>query len=140
VFGNNETSEIDILQQLDLDGWTSLIGFDADAARERIAGLDWVKATSVRKVYPDAIHVARDGLRSAVGKALARELAEAQKAGAAGRDLSPNAKGIRRLKTVALALIAAAALARLVWRRPSHAERAPAPSRSRLSGRPARSS
>ena len=33
VSGNHETSEIDILERLDLDGWTSLIGFDADAAR-----------------------------------------------------------------------------------------------------------
>jgi len=57
VFGNVETSEIDILQQLDLDGWTSLIGFDADQARRRIADLDWIKVASVRKVYPDAIEV-----------------------------------------------------------------------------------
>ena len=35
--GNRETSEIDILDRLGLDGWTSLIGFDAEAARERIA-------------------------------------------------------------------------------------------------------
>ena len=57
VFGNREISEIDVLQHLDLDGWTSLIGFDADAARQRIAGVDWVKTASVRKVYPDAIEV-----------------------------------------------------------------------------------
>ena len=57
VFGNVETSEIDVLQQLDLDGWTSLVGFDAEAARQRIARLDWVKAAAVRKVYPDAIEV-----------------------------------------------------------------------------------
>jgi cell division protein FtsQ len=55
--GHRETSEIDILEQLDLDGWTSLIGFDADAARQRIAGLPWVKVASVRKVYPDEIEV-----------------------------------------------------------------------------------
>lgn len=57
VSGNKETSEIDILQQLDLDGWTSLVGFDADAARQRIAGLPWVKVAAVRKVYPNAIEV-----------------------------------------------------------------------------------
>ena len=59
------------------------------------------------KVDPDAIHASRDALRAAVGKALARELGEAQKGGATGSDLSPDAKGIRRLKTVALALFAA---------------------------------
>ncbi len=59
------------------------------------------------KVDPDAIHASRDALRKAVGTALATELGEAQSAGAAGSDLSSAAKGIRRLKTVALSLIAA---------------------------------
>ena len=31
VSGHHETSEIDILERLDLDGWTSLVGFNADA-------------------------------------------------------------------------------------------------------------
>lgn len=57
VTGNVETSEIDILQQIGLDGWTSLVGFDAEAARERIAELPWVAEASVRKIYPDAIEV-----------------------------------------------------------------------------------
>jgi cell division protein FtsQ len=57
VSGNKETSEIDILERLDLDGWTSLVGFDAEAARARIAGLPWVKVAAVRKVYPDALEV-----------------------------------------------------------------------------------
>jgi cell division protein FtsQ len=57
VSGNKETSEIDILERLDLDGWTSLIGFDAEAARERITSLSWVKVASVRKIYPDEIEV-----------------------------------------------------------------------------------
>jgi cell division protein FtsQ len=57
VSGNHETSEIDILDRLDLDGWTSLIGFDAGEARDRIAALPWVKSAAVRKVYPDAIEV-----------------------------------------------------------------------------------
>jgi aminopeptidase N len=58
-------------------------------------------------VDPDAIHAARDALRGAIGLALSRELSEAQAAGAPGNDLGPEAKGIRRLKTVALALLAA---------------------------------
>jgi aminopeptidase N len=61
----------------------------------------------MEKVDPDAIHAARDALRAAVGKALSSELAKAQGAGAPGSDLSPDAKGIRRLKTVSLALLAA---------------------------------
>lgn len=57
VVGHRETSEIDILEQLGLDGWTSLIGFDAEAARARIAGLPWIKTAEVRKTYPDEIDV-----------------------------------------------------------------------------------
>ncbi len=59
------------------------------------------------QVDPDAIHASREGLRAAIGQALARELGEAQAANASGSDLSSAAKGVRRLKTVALALIAA---------------------------------
>ncbi len=59
------------------------------------------------QVDPDAIHAAREGLRAAIGQALAQALGEAQAAGATGSDLSSAAKGVRRLKSVALALIAA---------------------------------
>jgi len=58
-------------------------------------------------VDPDDVHAARDGLRAAIGQSLSRELGEAQATGAPGNDLGPDAKGIRRLKTVALALLAA---------------------------------
>ena len=55
--GNKETSDIDVLEKLELTGWTSLVGFVADAARERIAGLPWVESASVRKIYPDVLEV-----------------------------------------------------------------------------------
>jgi aminopeptidase N len=58
-------------------------------------------------VDPDAIHVSRESLRSAIGSALAAELGRAQSTNAPGADLSPQAKGIRRLKSVALSLLAA---------------------------------
>jgi aminopeptidase N len=57
-------------------------------------------------VDPDAIHRSRESLRRTVGAELAGELAQAQAAKAAGEDLSPAAKGVRRLKTVALWLLA----------------------------------
>ena len=57
IIGNRETSEIDVLERLELDGWTSLIGMNADDARDRIAALPWVSNVSVRKSYPDAIEV-----------------------------------------------------------------------------------
>ena len=57
VVGNHETSEIDILGSLGLDGWTSLVGFDVDAARDRVAALPWVETAAVRKVYPHTLEV-----------------------------------------------------------------------------------
>ncbi|WP_425537737.1 cell division protein FtsQ/DivIB [Pseudaminobacter soli (ex Li et al. 2025)] len=57
VVGHRETSEIDVLDKLELDGWTSLIGFDAEKARERITELPWVQVASVRKVYPNTLEV-----------------------------------------------------------------------------------
>ncbi|WP_292230018.1 cell division protein FtsQ/DivIB, partial [Mesorhizobium sp.] len=57
VVGNRQTSEIDVLDRLGLDGWTSLIGFDAEAARQRIATLPWVESAAVRKIYPHTLEV-----------------------------------------------------------------------------------
>lgn len=57
VSGNGETSEIDILQEVGLDGWTALIGFDAGAARARIKALPWVESVAVRKIYPATVSV-----------------------------------------------------------------------------------
>ncbi|MCY7338511.1 MAG: aminopeptidase N [Sphingomonas bacterium] len=63
-------------------------------------------------VDPHAVHVARDALRGAVGAALAEDLVAAQAASASGSDLSPEAKGVRRLRGVSLGLLAAADPAR----------------------------
>jgi cell division protein FtsQ len=57
ITGNRETSEIDVLDQIGLDGWTSMIGFNAHAARKRIATLPWVESVSVQKVYPATVNV-----------------------------------------------------------------------------------
>jgi aminopeptidase N len=61
----------------------------------------------MEKVDPAAIHAARNGLRKAVGTALAEPLVAAHAQTAAGDDLSPTAKGVRRLRGVALGLLAA---------------------------------
>jgi aminopeptidase N len=60
------------------------------------------------KVDPAAIHAARNALRKAVGAALCEDLVAAHARTAPGNDLSPAAKGIRRLRGVALGLLAAA--------------------------------
>lgn len=57
VSGNIETSEIDILQLLGLDGTTSLVALDIDAARRKLSELPWVEYAEVRKVYPKTIEV-----------------------------------------------------------------------------------
>jgi aminopeptidase N len=60
-------------------------------------------------VDPDAIHASREALRRAIGSALGDALLAAHRTdGAPGHDLSPAAKGVRRLRTVSLGLIAAA--------------------------------
>jgi cell division protein FtsQ len=57
VSGNSETSEIDILQLLGLDGTTSLLALDIDAARRKLSELPWVEYAEVRKIYPKTIEV-----------------------------------------------------------------------------------
>ena len=59
-------------------------------------------------VDPDAIHAARERLRADIGAALGDALLAAHRScQALGEDLSPAAKGVRRLRTVTLGLIAA---------------------------------
>jgi aminopeptidase N len=66
-------------------------------------------ADRMEVVDPDAIHAAREALRRSLGTALSSDLLAAHRSdGVDGDDLSPRAKGIRRLRTVALGLIAAA--------------------------------
>jgi aminopeptidase N len=60
-------------------------------------------------VDPDAIHAARDSLRDAIGRAASDDLLAIYRGGSpAGDDLSPAAKGQRRLRAVALGFLAAA--------------------------------
>src|SRR5438270_1230089 len=66
-------------------------------------------AERMEVVDPDAIHAARESLRKQIGLALSGELLAAHRSdGVAGDDLSPHAKGVRRLRTVALGLLAGA--------------------------------
>ena len=68
-----------------------------------------VVADRMDVVDPDAIHASREHLRRTIGSALADALRAAHRSdGAQGHDLSPAAKGVRRLRTVALGLLAAA--------------------------------
>jgi aminopeptidase N len=70
---------------------------------------DTLVAERMDVVDPDAIHASREALRRSIGTALSGELLAAHRSdGVEGDDLSPSAKGIRRLRTVALGLLSAA--------------------------------
>jgi aminopeptidase N len=65
-------------------------------------------ADRMEAVDPDAIHASRDALRAALGTALRDDLLRVRSgAQPAGDDLSGDAKGLRRLRSVALGLLAA---------------------------------
>lgn len=90
VVGNRQTSEIDVLDKLELDGWTSLIGFDAEAARERIASLPWVEQAAVRKVYPHTLEVRIDERQAFAIWQQGRDLSVIEKS---GRIIAPYSGG-----------------------------------------------
>ena len=65
-----------------------------------------------RKADPGAIHTAREGLKAAIGTALADELAALHARAASVTLDDPAGRGARKVKTIALGLIAAADPAR----------------------------
>lgn len=52
ISGQIETSEQDVFDAIALTPKHSLLGFDANSARDRIAALPWVDDVTVRKLYP----------------------------------------------------------------------------------------
>lgn len=58
ISGQSETSEVDVLNRLDLGPYPSLLTFDVDAARSRVESLPWVADATIRKLYPDTLEVA----------------------------------------------------------------------------------
>ncbi|GAA0759542.1 aminopeptidase N [Erythromicrobium ramosum] len=71
-----------------------------------------VMATGDRKADPGAIHTAREGLKAAIGTALADELNALHARASAVTLDDPAGRGARKVKTIALGLIAAADPAR----------------------------
>ncbi len=67
-----------------------------------------VMASGERKADPGAIHAAREGLKAAIGTALADELGALHARASAVATDDPAGRGARKVKTIALALIAAA--------------------------------
>jgi cell division protein FtsQ len=58
ITGQSETSEIDVLGQLELGDYPSLVTFDVDAAKSRIEAMPWVKEARIKKLYPDTLQIA----------------------------------------------------------------------------------
>ncbi|MBK8457126.1 MAG: cell division protein FtsQ/DivIB [Phyllobacteriaceae bacterium] len=58
ISGQNRTTEDEVAKALGLNSWTSLIGFDAEAARASLESLPWVASATVRKSYPSGLDIA----------------------------------------------------------------------------------
>lgn len=57
IKGQSETSEVDVLRQLALGDFPSIVTLDVTGARERIESLPWVKEVTLRKIYPDTLQI-----------------------------------------------------------------------------------
>ncbi len=57
ITGQREIDEQDVLDTLSIRSGQSLFLYDAEAARERLAGNPWVSEVSVMKLYPDKVRV-----------------------------------------------------------------------------------
>ncbi len=55
ITGQSETSEVEVLNQLALGDYPSIVTLDVIGARARIESLPWVKEAMLRKVYPDKL-------------------------------------------------------------------------------------
>jgi len=58
ITGIDQTSEIDVLAAIGLDGDSAMLAFDVNQAHEHIVALPWVQSASLRKDYPSRLHVA----------------------------------------------------------------------------------
>lgn len=58
ITGQSETSEVDVLSQLALGDYPSLVTFDVDAGKARIEAMPWVKEARIKKLYPDTLQIA----------------------------------------------------------------------------------
>lgn len=57
ISGNAETSDITVLEQIGLNGVTSVLSISVEEARKRLIELPWVVDAQVTKVYPRSLSV-----------------------------------------------------------------------------------
>lgn len=58
ITGQSETSEVDVLNALDIGTYPSLLTLDVEAAKARIEALPWVRHASLQKLFPDSVEIA----------------------------------------------------------------------------------
>ena len=58
ITGQSETSEVDVLNALDIGTYPSLLTLDVEAAKARIEALPWVKQATLKKLFPDSVEIA----------------------------------------------------------------------------------
>jgi cell division protein FtsQ len=58
ITGQSETSEVDVLDSLQLGSFPSLLTFDVEAAKARVESLPWVAQATLRKLFPDTLEIA----------------------------------------------------------------------------------
>lgn len=58
ITGQIETSEVEVLEALEIGPSSSLLTLDAAAARKRVETIPWVESAEIRKFYPGALQVA----------------------------------------------------------------------------------
>ena len=57
ISGQKQTSDKQIYAKLDIAGTKSIWMFDAAAARQRIETLPWIDKSSVKRIFPDRLHI-----------------------------------------------------------------------------------
>ena len=57
ITGQSETSEVDVLDALDIGTYPSLLTLDLDAAKARIEDLPWVEERTLKKLFPDTLEI-----------------------------------------------------------------------------------
>ena len=57
ITGQKEVSEAEILSVLGIDDDSSLLTFDAYAARKKLESISWIERASVQKLYPNKLQV-----------------------------------------------------------------------------------
>jgi cell division protein FtsQ len=58
ITGQSETSEVDVLERLQMGPLPSLLTFDVEAAKARVERLPWVRQATLKKLYPHRLEVA----------------------------------------------------------------------------------